>query len=151
MNFVDIANLRWKDLQGERLPYKRQKTGHSLNLKLHPKAQEILKYYFQLRDESDYIFPIFSTFHDTPQRKVNRRKKVLKEVNAALKQIGGEIGVGEITFYVARHTYATHLKYSKVNTSMISEALGHKDEKITQVYLDSFGNDALDALDEELL
>lgn len=65
--------------------------------------------------------------------------------------MGEEVEIGKITFYVARHAYATHSNYNNVNTSIISEALGHQEVQITQVYLDDFGNDVLDGIDEELL
>ena len=43
-----------------------------------------------------------------------------------------------LTTYVARHTFATVLKHSGVNISMIGELLGHSDPATTQIYLDSF-------------
>ncbi len=55
------------------------------------------------------------------------------------------------TTYVARHTYATVLKRSGVNTSIISESLGHSSEKVTQIYLDSFENSQIDEAMENLL
>ena len=38
-----------------------------------------------------------------------------------------ELGIGNITTYTARHSYATVLKRSGVNISYISESLGHTD------------------------
>lgn len=57
----------------------------------------------------------------------------------------------DLTTYVARHTYATVLKRSGVNTSIISESLGHSSEKITQIYLDSFENSQIDEAMKNLL
>ncbi len=45
----------------------------------------------------------------------------------------------KVTTYVARHTFSTVLKRSGVSTEYISEALGHKDIRTTENYLDSFG------------
>lgn len=39
-----------------------------------------------------------------------------------------------LTKYVARHTYSTVLKRAGVSASVISEQLGHSDEKTTQIY-----------------
>jgi len=50
-----------------------------------------------------------------------------------------------------RHTYATVLKRSGVNTSIISESLGHSSEKITQIYLDSFENSQIDEAMKNLI
>ena len=77
---------------------------------------------------------------------------MLAKVNKYLKRIGEELNLPiPLTTYVARHSYATVLKRSGVTTSIISESLGHSTERITQVYLDSFGNDQMDAAMRNLL
>jgi integrase/recombinase XerD len=55
-----------------------------------------------------------------------------------------------ISFYSARHTYATVLKTSGVDVSIISQALGHSNEKITQVYLKAFGDNVIDDANKNL-
>lgn len=78
--------------------------------------------------------------------------KVIAKVNKTLKRIGEQLDVSiDLTTYVARHSFATVLKRSGVNTSLISEALGHSSEKVTQIYLDSFGNDQMDEAMKNLL
>ena len=54
-------------------------------------------------------------------------------------------------FHTARHSFATVLKRSGVNTSLICEALGHSSERVTQIYLDSFGNDQMEDAMKNLL
>lgn len=56
-----------------------------------------------------------------------------------------------LTFYSARHTYATMLKKSNAPVSLISEALGHSDMRTTENYLDSFGNDELDKFNDLIM
>ena len=56
-----------------------------------------------------------------------------------------------LTSYVSRHTYATVLKKSGAKVSMISEALGHQNEKVTEIYLKQFENSDLDKTDAEVL
>ena len=69
-----------------------------------------------------------------------------------MKAIGKELGLPiELTTYVARHSFATSLKRSGVNTSLICEALGHSSERVTQIYLDSFGNDQMEDAMKKLL
>ena len=73
-------------------------------------------------------------------------------MNYYLKNIGKKLNVStKITTYVARHSFATVLKRSGVNTSIISEAMGHSSEKVTQIYLDSFENDQIDEAMSNLL
>ena len=53
--------------------------------------------------------------------------------------------------HAARHTFATVLKRSGVNISIISESLGHSDLETTQIYLDSFENSQIDEAMKNLL
>ena len=73
-------------------------------------------------------------------------------VNKYLKKIGEHLDISlKLTSYVARHSFATVLKRSGVNTSIISEAMGHSSEKVTQIYLDSFENTQIDEAMTNLL
>ena len=56
-----------------------------------------------------------------------------------------------LTTYVARHSYATVLKTSGISIAVISEALGHETEAITQTYLKSFENSVIEEANENLL
>jgi integrase len=53
-----------------------------------------------------------------------------------------------LTTYVSRHSWATIAKRQGVPTAVISEGLGHETERTTQIYLDSFENDVLDAAND---
>jgi integrase len=103
--------------------------------------------------QGDYIFPILNKeIHITPTQKHNRIHKVLTRVNKELKNIGKALAIEvSLTSYVARHTFATVLKSSGVNTAVISEAMGHQTEAITQTYLKSFENSIIDEAMEHLL
>ena len=60
-------------------------------------------------------------------------------MNQELRRIASKAGIhSEVTTYVARHSFATVLKRSGVNISLISEALGHADLATTQIYLARF-------------
>lgn len=150
INFVDIAYLTRDNIIDDRLIYSRRKTGKLIKLPLQGKAIELIHKYRQF--DNPYLFPIFSKFHSTDQQKANRVHKVITKVNKCLKEIGTELNLPiDITTYVARHTYATVLKRSGVNTSIISESLGHSSEKVTQIYLDSFENSQIDEAMKNLL
>lgn len=152
INFIDMAQLKWGNIQDGRLHYTRAKTGHQFNIALLPPALEILDYYRKNQDGSGFIFPILGAYHDTEQKVKNRVKKIMKEVNSNLRTVASKVEIDfNVTTYVARHSYATVLKRQNVSTSQISEALGHSSEKITQVYLDSFENTVLDEADKFLL
>lgn len=55
------------------------------------------------------------------------------------------------TLRSTRHTFATVLRRSNVDIGIISEALGHTELSTTQIYLDSFENEQVDAAMSNLL
>ncbi|WP_165025455.1 site-specific integrase [Dysgonomonas sp. ZJ279] len=149
INFVDIAYLTRDNIIDNRLIYTRKKTKKLIKLPIQDKALSIIEKY---KSSNSYFFPILSAFHKTDVQKANRVNKVLAIINRNLKMIGEELNLPiDLTTYVARHTYATVLKRSGVNTSIISESLGHSSEKVTQIYLDSFENSQIDEAMKNLL
>ena len=85
-------------------------------------------------------------------QKKNRVHKVCAQVNKELRNLAKELNINApITTYWARHSFATILKKLGVNISIISEALGHHDIQTTQIYLDSFENEQVDAAMKNLL
>ncbi|WP_353121187.1 site-specific integrase [Dysgonomonas capnocytophagoides] len=149
INFVDMAYLTRDNIIDTRLVYTRKKTKKLIKLPIQDKALATIAKY---QSDNIYLFPILSKFHKTAQQKANRVHKVLAIINKSLKAVGEELNLPiDLTTYVARHTYATVLKRSGVNTSIISESLGHSSEKVTQIYLDSFENSQIDEAMKNLL
>lgn len=143
INFVDMAYLTSRNIQGDRLVYTRRKTSKLINLPLGDDAKVILQR--QRNIDKTYLFPVLSSEHKTEQQRLNRLHKVITKVNRELKQIGKELCLPvKLTTYVARHSFATILKREGVPTSIISETLGHSSERVTQIYLDSFENKQID-------
>ncbi len=155
MNFIDMAKLKWSDIEGNRLNYIRSKTGKPFNMEIMLPVMNILEYYrpFTASKKSNYIFPILNKeVHIKPAQILDRVKKVNKSVNKELKEIAKKANVEfNLTTYVARHSYATIMKRIGASTSIISESLGHDSEKTTQIYLDSFENKELDEANRALL
>jgi integrase len=155
MNFRDMSTLKWKQVIKDRVIYTRLKTGKMMQFKLLAPALEILEKYKRASsgEKDSFVFPILNkSEHTTPQQISNRINRVLRGVNASLKELAEAAKVPvHLTTYVARHTYATVLKQSGISTGVISEALGHKGEKITQTYLKSFSNEVIDEANSLLL
>lgn len=146
INFIDMAMLKHENIVDGKLCYIRAKTKKQIIIPLQEKSKEIISdYSASSANRSDYIFPIFSAYHQSGVQKANRLHKVLAKINRALKHIGEELDLPiKLTTYVARHSFATVLKRAGVSTSIICESLGHSSEKITQIYLDSFENSQID-------
>jgi len=155
LNFADLATLKWKNIEKNRLIYLRKKTNKQYNIQLLGPVVEMLNHFKQnyYKGENSYIFPILDEEkHKTATSISNRLHKVLGQTNKDLKELGEKIGLKTaLTTYVARHTFATVMKRSGISTSIISEALGHDSERTTQIYLDSFANDVLDEASNSLL
>jgi len=150
INFGDIARLTKDNILENRLIYIRKKTQKQIKVSLQEQAIKLIRKYSMPDDP--YLFPILSNFHKTEQQKVNRIHKIIAKVNKSLKEIGERLNIPiDLTTYVARHSFATVLKRSGVNTSLICEALGHSSERVTQIYLDSFGNDQMEDAMKNLL
>nr|WP_305051568.1 tyrosine-type recombinase/integrase [Elizabethkingia bruuniana] len=83
----------------------------------------------------------------------NRSKKVLTYyVNMQLKEIMKELQIKKnISYYCARHSFATVLKFNNISIETIREALGQKDIKSTMSYLNSLPDNKLDKIIDEVL
>ena len=150
INFGDIARLTKDNILENRLIYIRKKTQKQIKVSLQEQAIKLIQKYSM--PDNPYLFPNLSNFHKTEQQKVNRIHKIIAKVNKSLKEIGERLNIPiDLTTYVARHSFATVLKRSGVNTSLICEALGHSSERVTQIYLDSFGNDQMEDAMKNLL
>lgn len=148
MAITDMALLKWDAIYDNRVHYWRKKVTQGddvreFAIEILPVASEILDRY---RGKGPYVFPIIRESDKTPALIVSRIKTVTKQVNTTLQVIAAKAGIeGKVTTYVARHSWAMAAKTSGISTAVISEGLGHTTEKTTQVYLDSFGSDVLDA------
>lgn len=153
INFTDMSLLTWANVQQGRICYIRKKTGKPIQFPLTAETRAILdKYCMADMTPNDYLFPILDKHvHRTERQRYDRIHKMLTNTNRRLKDIGEQVGVDNLTTYVARHTFATVLKRSGVSTSIICESLGHSSEKVTQIYLDSFENAQIDEAMKHLL
>ena len=66
-----------------------------------------------------------------------------------IKEVAAGLGINteNLTFYPARHPYATALDREGVSRAVISQALGHSSVKTTEIYLAAFGDAEVDAED----
>lgn len=154
INFADIARLTHHSIIDERLEYTRRKTkrkgeGANFSIPVSTPMQEIMNY-FSGR-EGRYLFPVLKGDESTEAEVWARIKDQLQCVNRDLKKVGKALDIkGPLTFYVARHTYATTLKRRGKSVAIISQALGHESVSTTARYLEQFGSEVLDATDELL-
>ncbi|MGY4539504.1 integrase [Mucilaginibacter sp. UYNi724] len=128
MNAVDFYNLISYDPQSTRLEYNRSKTkglrndGALISIKIVPEARPMLEKYIGKLQER------YSTYNglDTALSK-------------GITEVRKVTGVADITFYWARHTFATIARNKcQMDKDDIAEALNHVDgdHKITDIYIE---------------
>ena len=150
INFIDMAKLKYSNIQDNQIVYNREKTKKLIIVPLQERAKQIIEKYND--GKTAFVFPILSNFHRSEVQIANRLHKVLAKINKHLKEIGVRLNLPiPLTTYVARHSFATVLKRAGISTSIISESLGHSSEKITQVYLDSFDKEQINEALSNLL
>jgi integrase len=153
---VDLLKLKFKNIQNNKLSYYRQKTIHSKKKReivvvILPKMKEIIDLWGNPDKKPDnYIFPILT---DDMTAEVQRLKikNMTHLINDKMSVIGEALGIGKISTYTGRHSYATIQKRSGTSTSFISEQLWHSNVGITETYLDSFEDDEMQKNAEKLL
>lgn len=152
MNFHDMMLLKWDNIIGDRIQYSRAKTKKKFSISISEPMQGILNYYRASNPSTSYIFPILLSNDLTPKQIANRKHKVLSRYNSRLKDIAVIQGINKtLTSYVARHSFATNLKFLDVSTDKISQLMGHSNIEVTKAYLREFGDYELDKEVRKLL
>ena len=144
MPFADFALLEKSSLEHNILIYNRKKTGTPISIELLDTSKKTMD---RLRNDRlpqknypDYLFNIMKG------DKARKGEGMYKEYQAALRRFNNQLRrlsqelrlKSKITSYTIRHSWATNAKYQGIPIEMISESLGHKSIKTTQIYLKGF-------------
>lgn len=149
MSFVDIAYLRKADLKNGMLSYCRKKTNQHLTVAWEEAQQHIVDRYAQQTKDSPYMFPIITKEDGTEYRQYHRMQE---NVNNNLKEVGRKIGLRiPLTTYVARHSWASIARDMNISIAIISEGMGHRSYKTTQVYLSSIDTSRINDANREII
>jgi len=137
--------MTWDNIKDGRLVYKMHKTRKAHSLKLKEKPLAILEKY-KGRGES-YIFPFFSDRYDysDPLFLHNQIGAKTALINKYLKDIAKKAGISKnVTTHTARHSFADIARQKTDNLYNLSKTLGHSSIKVTEAYLASFDEKAVD-------
>ena len=141
ISFIDLAHLRKTDLKKGYITYHRRKTGGLIEVEVLLPARKLLDQYISKNQNSPYLLELLTGTAKEPKKEY---KTLLRRYNRHLKIIAGISGIEEnLTSYVARHSWATAAYHIGVPTTMISEAMGHKTEEVTRIYLAAFKTETL--------
>ncbi len=145
MAFIDFVKLQKSDCQNGRIIYRRSKTRRLLSIKVNTMMVEIINRYAD--PKSEYLFPVLKT----PTFTQMAYEKALQHYNYHLRKLAEEIGVDSLTSYVARHSWATQASRLHIPTRVISESMGHSNERVTAIYLASLDNHEIDMANKKVL
>ncbi len=152
INFIDIMLLKKSDRSGDTVSYIRRKTGVNVSFKLNDFTKNIITKYSN-KTTSPFLLSFVNQVDPSESYLQNRKRKLLSErINTPLKLIMKELEIHKnITYYCARHSFATQLKFNNISVDIIKEALGHKDIKSTMAYLNTLPSKKLDQIIEDIL
>lgn len=143
--YVDLTHISPSNICGDILEYYRMKTGTKVCVKLLEPTIKIIRYYTEtIRSPSEkkgrYLFNILRSDRSFRSREgYTEYQSVLRHFNQSLCALGKTLGLNKnISSYTLRHSWATTAKYTGAPIEMISESLGHKSVKTTQIYLSGF-------------
>jgi integrase len=142
MCFVDMAFLKKHDLRGDTIVYRRQKTGQRIELHVLPAMRRIIDWFAPLTAGSLYLFPIIADPH---KDLLLQYTSGLRLQNLRLKKIARLYGIkNSFSTHSARHSWATIAKSVSLPLAVISEGLGHSNQRTTEIYLASLEHSILD-------
>jgi len=153
MWFGDVCLLRLENFVKGRVEYRMLKTNTPVSVPLPEMALQPLQPYFTGKSSDAFVFPFLLPGDDKDPVRLRRRinsKNVI--VNKNLKKVAeeAELKPEGLSMHVARHSFADYARTRSGNLYAISKTLGHTSLQVTQVYLKSFDQDAVDQLAKEL-
>lgn len=133
MNTADLYNCDC--ISDGRITYQRTKTKNrrsdkaEISVKIEPEAMPLVEKY--LDKTRHRVFKFYKSYSSADGFNA--------AVNRGLKKIGELVGVDDLEFYAARHSWATIARNDlRVNKYVVHEALNHVDDamKVTDMYLE---------------
>ena len=144
MSFVDMSYLRASNIRDGILTYVRRKTGQMLSMRIEPPLQRIIDRY---RTASPYLLPILA--RDDSYKNYRQQQR---ELNKFIRKIGDLLGFSEpLTFYVARHSWATLARDCGTPLTVISAGMGHTSERTTRIYLAQLDHNIIDRANRKII
>lgn len=132
MNAVDLYTCT--DCKGGRITYQRTKTKNrradraEISIRIEPEIQALVDKYRDPTGERVFKFYKMYSSMDT----------FTAALNGGLKKVGRDIGVEDLEFYAARHSWATiATNDAEVDKYTVHSALNHVDEnmRVTDIYI----------------
>ena len=135
MCFIDMAYLKKSELRGDTIRYRRHKTGQAMEVHVLPAMRRIIDWFAPQTAGSPYLFPVIS---DPGGDTGLQYESGLRLQNQRLKKIASLCGIArKFSTHSARHSWATVAKNQGLPLAVISEGLGHTNQRTTEIYMAS--------------
>ena len=147
MSFSDFAHLEKSALRHNLLSYRRVKTHTPVCIEVLECSKRLMADLHNNRPPApghpDYLFAVLGGASGGRGEEAHRAyQSALRRFNNQLKRLALALRLNcPVTSYTFRHSWATTAKHLGAPVEMISELLGHKSIKTTQIYLKGFGLD----------
>jgi len=159
MNVRDIAELKYKDIQGDKIVFTRNKTKNTNRTNSKPiivpitdlVKRTIKKYGNPKLTGETYVFPVFTEGMNQFD-KLKKIQNFAKFINQHIQNLAKVAGLpDDITTYWARHSFTTNAIQSGASLEFIQESLGHQDMKTTMNYWGGFEESVKRDISEKLM
>ena len=143
---TDYANNHQETTEFYEIYIKRNKTSHPARIlceaaNLWPFLNPFGSIVNGSEDEEEleeYIFPIYDNNNDDEYTKYKRMRYAIYLINVNLRRVALKAGIrDDITFYAARHSYASNLYHANVPVGLIAQNMGRNPSDI-ETYLKEF-------------
>lgn len=150
INLKDLLLLSSSNIKGDRVIYKRSKTGKIYSVKITPEVWQILS---QFSSGETLLGILTKADMKDGQQFVKTYTQKRGIINKHLKKIGQMLNTQtEITTYVFRYSYANIAKQLGYSKDVIAEALGHEyGNSVTGIYLEQFDLEVVDEMNERII
>lgn len=139
--FENCIFLESIDIRNGRIFFKTNKGQKYISVLISAKLQKVLDQY----PGKPFVFPYIKK-HPADNFEYRQVKdSANSQVNKYLKVVGAmaEIKI-PLTFHIARHSLAFHLKKTSASIHVIKDVLGHSDTRTTEIYLKGLDDEYLD-------
>jgi integrase len=144
MSFKDMADLKQGNIKNGYIVYLRSKTKQILTIRIEKCMKEIINRY---KDSTvdDYILPVYNKHNYNHASHLGTYNKRLKRISKILNL------EKPLSSYVSRHSWATIAHRKGFPLQVISEGMGHENEKTTRIYLASLEQSVIDNANAQII
>lgn len=130
---INLVDMRDMQIVRGRVEYRRAKTHKLYDIKLEPEAQAIIDRY----SGGEHVINVFDYFTDYHQlnRQINRGIGAVGRPTGPQSKVLGDGPYAGVTYYWARHTWASIASEIDIPIDVIARALGHGSRTVTDIYI----------------